>query len=112
MSTFREALPAAVAPEPLSEHVTSLLGKVAPFTSINPIQLPKAPPFFAASSAPAGFAFAKTFAVSCVPIGNSQACALGSNATIEPSVDFSKLTTVMVIRDFDGKGEGETDETN
>lgn len=44
-------------------------------------------------------------------VGNSES-GLTKYATIEPSVDFSKLTTVMVIRDFDGKGEGETDETN
>ena len=42
-------------------------------------------------------------------IENSES-GLTKNAVIEPSVDFSKLTTVMVIRDFDGKGE--TDETD
>lgn len=42
-------------------------------------------------------------------VGNSES-GLTKYATVEPSVDFSKLTTVMVICDFDGKGETDAED--
>lgn len=47
---------------------------------------------------------------SIVDIGNSES-GLTKYASVSPSVDFSRLSTVMVILDFDGKGQTNEEET-
>ena len=84
-STLKEAS-SAVPPAPAAEHVTSLLGKVAPFTSMKPIQFDK----FTSASVPS-----KIPAVNCLPIGNSQPSASGLKATIEPSAnEYAKYVSI------------------
>ena len=79
VSTFNDALSFLAAG---AEHVTSLLGNVAPFTSINPIHC-----FKPGASAVPGASVPNIVALSCLPIGYSQPFAPGLKATIEPSAN-------------------------